>query len=337
MKVFVYEKPGGTEVIRKIEKEVPKSEPGKILVKAAFGSVNHVDIWGRMDLPGQPFPRVFGSDLSGYVEDPSDSIFKKGDKVILYPMKFCGFCKNCLNGYENSCFYRGIYGVHEDGFFAEFVNVPEKNVLRLPENVSLEYAAALPVAYTTAYHGLIKRAKLEPGSVLLILGGSGGAGVAALQIAKATGMKVITTTSYEWKAEILKKLGADEVIKPDDKLLENVLKLTDNYGVDAVFDALGGAYTSMALKLVRKGGKIINMAMTTGSEMQMNLRALYANNIDMIGVYLGTRKDLLDLINLVSQGRIKPLIDSVFPIDDVDKAQIRMEKRNHIGKILLKF
>ncbi|MGC8593075.1 MAG: zinc-binding dehydrogenase [Nitrososphaeria archaeon] len=337
MKEFVYEKPGGVEVIKRIEKDMPKSEPRKVIVKASFGSVNHVDIWGRMDLPGQPFPRVFGSDLSGYIDDPSDSIFKKGDKVVLYPMKFCGFCKNCLAGYENSCFYRAIYGVHVDGFFAEYVSVEAKNVLKLPENVSLEYAAALPVAYTTAYHGLINRSKSEPGSTLLILGGSGGAGVAALQIAKAVGLRVITTTSYDWKAEMLKKLGADEVLKPDDKLLENIFKLTDNNGVDAVFDALGGSYTSLALKAVRKGGRVINMAMTTGSEIQLNLRQIYANNVDLQGVYLGTRKDLSDLLNMVSQGKIKPLIDSVFPIDDVDKAQLRMEKRNHIGKILLKF
>ncbi len=337
MREFVYEKPGGVDVIKKVEKGQPKSEPGKVIIKASFGSVNHVDIWGRMDLPGQPFPRVFGSDLSGYVEDPSDSIFKKGDKVVLYPMKFCGFCKNCLAGNENSCFTRALYGVHTDGFFAEYVSVPASNVLKLPENVSLEYAAALPVAYTTAYHGLVDRIRMVPGSTLLILGGSGGAGVAALQIAKALGARVITTTSYDWKAEMLKKIGADEVLRLDEKLAENVLRLTGNDGVDYVFDALGGAYTNVALKTVRKGGKVVNMAMTAGSEIQLNLRQIYANNIDFLGVYLGTRKDLFDLLNMVSQGRIKPLIDSVFPIDDVDKAQLRMEKRNHIGKILLKF
>ncbi len=337
MKKFVYERPGGVDVIRRVEDSPPRPEPGYTIVKAQFGSVNHVDIWGRMDLPGQPFPRVFGSDLAGVVEDPGDGPFNKGDRVLLYPMKFCGTCERCLQGRENSCFYRALYGVHTDGFFSELVKVPHANVLRIPDSVSLEYAAALPVAYTTAYHGLITRAGLRSGETLLVLGGSGGAGLAALQIAKAVNSYVITTTSFDWKKELLKRAGADEVLSPDESLYERVMKLTDGKGVDVVFDALGGKFVELALRVVKRGGRIVNMAMTAGSEVSFSIRTLYANNVDLIGVYLGTRSDLYSLLTLVSRGRLKPIIDSVFPADDVDKAQIRMEKRQHVGKILLRF
>ena len=337
VKKFVYEKPGGTEVIKVVEDKEPKAEQGKVIVRPLFGSVNHVDIWGRMDLPGQPFPRVFGSDVAGVVEDPSDTPLKKGEKVVLYPMDFCSTCDNCLKGYENSCFYRKIYGVHEDGFFSTLVSVPYRNVLKLPDNVSLEYAAALPVAYTTAYHALIDRANLRPSQKVLVLGASGGAGLAAIQIAKSVGAYVVGTTSFDWKGEILRKAGADEILKPDEKLEEEVQKLTNGLGFDVVFDSLGGAYTARALNLVKRGGKIVNMAMTTGASVNFNLRALYANNIDLIGVYLGTRRDLLELLNLVSYSRLKPIIDSVYPIEEVAKAQEKMERRSHVGKILLKF
>ena len=290
-----------------------------------------------MDFPWHKFPRRFGSDLSGIIKDPGNSTaFKKGDRVVLYPIKFCGNCDKCLSGNENSCYLRELFGDHTDGFFAQTVNVPEKNVFKLPDNVSLEHAAALPVAYTTAWHGLVNRAGLKPGKSVLIMGGSGGAGIAALQISRALGARVFTTTSQRWKSDRLIKLGAEAVFEINENLPDNVKKLS-NGGVDIVFDALGSITIPLGIRSLKRGGKLVSMAMTTGSEINLNLRDIYSNNIDIIGVYLGTRNDLYEVIRAVSSGAIKPIIDSVFPFEEVARAQEKMENRAHFGKILLKF
>ncbi|MEM0097446.1 MAG: zinc-binding dehydrogenase [Conexivisphaerales archaeon] len=332
----IYERPGNTDVIKIKEGEETKLNTGEVMVNAEFGSVNHVDIWGRMDYPWHKFPRRFGSDLSGTINDPGiSSVLKKGDRVLLYPIKFCGSCERCLSANENSCSSRALYGDHVPGFFAQMVNVPEKNIIKLPENVSLETAAALPVAYTTAWHVLVDRIGLRPGINVLILGGSGGAGIAALQIARAFGARVFTTTSQQWKSERLIKLGAEGIFKIDDKLPENVLKLSG--GIDVVFDTLGSLGVPLGLKCLKKGGKLTSIGMTTGYEFNFNLRDIYSNNIDVIGAYLGTRSDLFNLIRAVSSGAIKPVIDSLFPFEEVAKAQEKMENRTHFGKILLKF
>ncbi|MCL4343756.1 MAG: alcohol dehydrogenase catalytic domain-containing protein [Thaumarchaeota archaeon] len=332
----VYERPGNSGVIKIKEAMETKLNAGEVMVKAEFGSVNHVDIWGRMDYPWHKFPRRFGSDLSGTIDDAgTSSTFKKGDRVLLYPIKFCGKCERCLSANENSCLTRELYGDHVPGFFAQKVSVPEKNVIKLPENVSLETAAALPVAYTTAWHGLVSRAGLRPGINVLILGGSGGAGVAALQIAKAFGARVFTTTSQQWKSERLIKLGAEGVFEINEKLPENVLNSSG--GIDIAFDTLGALTVPMGIRTLKRGGKLVSIAMTTGSEFNFGLRDIYSNNIDVIGAYLGTRNDLFDLVRAVSSGAIKPVIDSLFPFEEVARAQEKMENRTHFGKILLKF
>ena len=336
MKEAVYERPGNSDVIRIRETDEPKASEGEVIVNAEFGSVNHVDIWGRMDYPWHRFPRRFGSDLSGTIYDAGSSEeLRKGDRVLLYPIKFCGNCEMCLSGNENSCIARALYGDHVPGFFAQQINVPERNVIKLPENVSLETAAALPVAYTTAWHGLVKRAGLKPGMNVLVLGGSGGAGVAALQISRAFGARVITTTSSQWKAERLHKLGAEAVFQINQDLPENIIKACG--GADIVFDTLGSLTVPLGIKSLKKGGKLISIAMTTGSELNFNLRDIYSNNLDLIGAYLGTRGDLFDLVRAVSSGSIKPVIDSLFPFEEVARAQEKMEQRTHFGKILLKF
>lgn len=337
MKELIYERPGNLDVIKVRDAKEAEAAPGEVTVKAEFGSVNHVDIWGRKDYPWHKFPRRFGSDLSGTVEDPGKfSDFKKGDRVVLYPIKFCGNCERCLSGNENSCLSRELFGDHTQGFFAQMINVPERNVIRLPDNVSLEYAAALPVAYTTAWHGLVNRAGLKPGTSVLIMGGSGGAGVAALQISRAFGARVFTTTSQHWKSERLIKLGAEAVFEINEKLPENVKK-SSNGGVDIVFDTLGSTTIPLGIRSLKRGGKLISIAMTTGYEFNFNLRDIYSNNVDIIGAYLGTRGDLYEVIRAVSSGAIKPVIDSLFPFDEVARAQEKMENRAHFGKILLKF
>lgn len=337
MKELIYTSPGGLEVIKVRDAEVPKPRAGEAVVKVEMGSVNHVDIWGRQNLPYQPFPRRFGSDAAGYIYDPGDTGLKEGERVVLYPMDFCGRCRSCLSGLENSCFSRKLYGVHEDGFFAEYVSVPARNIIPLPDNVSYEHAAALPVAYLTAWHGLVTRASGRPGETLLILGGSGGVGVAALQIGRMLGMQVYTTTSSKWKAEQLMKLGAKGVIGLGEGLQEEALKASGGSGFDVVFDALGGDYFPIAVKLAKRGGRVINMAMTAGPTAQINLRDIYSNNITVHGLYLGTRKELADMLSAISFGYFKPIIDSVYPFYEVDKAQKRMEERAHLGKIMLKF
>ena len=333
MKAIIYERAGGLDVIKQVDIERPILKDGETLIKSAFTSVNHVDLLGRMDLPWHKFPRIPGSDLSGVVEESKSGAFKPGDKVVAYPIKHCGLCYECRRGAPNSCDSRMLYGDHLDGFFREYVVLQDRNIIKIPDALPLEWAGALPVAYGTVWHALIRRVKLMPSEKLLIIGGSGGAGVAALQIGKLVGAEVITTTSVQWKARRLEELGANQVIDTANE--ESLLAIKGT--MDVVLDNVGGKGLKTSITALKKGGRLATMGMTAGSTTEIDLRDIYSNNIRVEGIYGETQADITELTLAVARKAFKPLIDSVFPLERVAEAQSKMEERKHLGKIVLRF
>jgi len=333
MKAIIYERPGGLEVIKQVDVERPVPKDGEVLVRSAFTSVNHVDLLGRMDLPWHSFPRIPGSDLSGVVEESRSEAFKPGDKVVAYPIKHCGLCYECRSGSPNSCSSRMLYGDHLDGFFSEYVALPARNLIGIPDTLPLEWAASLPVAYGTVWHALIRKAHLMPSERLLIVGGSGGAGVAALQIGRLIGSEVTTTASTEWKARRLEEMGAHRVINTTDGDGLSAIKGT----MDVVLDNVGGRGLLASIRALKRGGRLATMGMTAGSAVEIDLRDIYSNNIEVEGIYGETQADIIELTRAVVQKAFRPLIDSVFPLERVAEAQRKMEERKHLGKIVLRF
>ncbi len=254
MKAIVFYEPGGVDKL-KYEETYPEPEikEDEVLVRVKATSINHVDVWIRKGIPAYhaPMPHIGGCEGSGIIEKIGARVtqWKIGDEVIISPGQPCFECEFCRMGEESTCVNWKIFGGHTQGAFAEYAAVPAKHVIPKPKTISFEDAAAFPLAYLTAWHMLIGRAKLRPAETVLILGASSGIGTAAIQIAKLTGARVIALSSSDEKLAQCKKLGADEVIDyVKEDFYEKVKELTNGRGVDVVFEHVGPATFDKSLK-----------------------------------------------------------------------------------------
>jgi NADPH:quinone reductase-like Zn-dependent oxidoreductase len=261
-----------------------------------------------------------------------------GDEVVLNPGLACGTCEYCRRGEQSECASFGLIGLSRPGTFAEKVVVPARCLGPKPEHLSFEEAAAFPLAHVTAWRMLMTRAALVPGETVLIHGIGGGVAIAALQIAKVMQARTIVTSSSDEKLKRAKKLGAHETInyRKTDDVAQKVKKLTGGRGVDISFDAVGAATVPVDVAAVRRGGRIVICGVTTGAEANVNLQAVYWNQISLIGSTMGSDEDFRNLVNTVTSSKLKPVVDSVHPLDDAQKALRRMADGKQFGKIVLK-
>jgi NADPH:quinone reductase-like Zn-dependent oxidoreductase len=339
MKAAVLREPGGPEVL-KIE-DIKRPEPGKgeVLIRVHATSVNHLDIWIRKGLTayGTKYPHILGADIAGIIEEVGPDVqgFRKGDRVFVDPGLRCFRCESCLSGNDNICRSFGIIGATIKGGYAEYAIVPEINVLRLPETIDFKTGAAFPLTYQTSWHMLIGRAGLRPGETVLVIGGASGIGIAAIQIAKLTGAFVIATAGDERKLEIIKTQGADYVINHSRESIYEKVKTITPEGVDVVFEHVGPATLMESIRSLRKGGRLVICGATTGPEVTVDLRYFFSRQLSILGSIMGTRAELIKITSLVEKGLLKPVIDSVFPLDEVSEAHRKMEDRKIAGKIII--
>lgn len=341
MKAVRFHRHGGPEVLR--YEEVPDPEPNadEVLVRVKACALNHLDLWARKGLPRVkiPMPHISGSDISGVVErvPEEETRFSKGDEVIVNPGVGCGRCDRCLSGRDDQCNEYTIIGYGMDGGYAELVKVKRTHLIRKPEGMSFEQAASFPLVFETAYHMLVTKAHAGPGETVLVLAASSGVGIAAVQIAKMLGAKVIATAGDPEKMKRARSLGADHAIdhyKQD--VLAEVTKLTARRGVDVVVEHVGKATWEGSVKALAKGGRLVTCGATTGAEVSTDLRYIYSRELTICGSYMAGMGELLKVVSLFEDGRLKPVVDSVFALKDAAKAQARMERSEHFGKIVLK-
>ncbi|HYF02524.1 MAG TPA: zinc-binding dehydrogenase [Patescibacteria group bacterium] len=338
MKALILKSNGGRENLEYSDIQDSKVAANDSLVKVQATSVNRVDIVVRNGYPGQqtPMPHVLGGDIAGIVEMSTDPKFIGGQRVVAYPLVWCGNCQLCNEGKENLCLNWQYFGMHRHGGYASYASVPSKNLIPIPDNVSFEEAAALGVAGLTAYHGLKSVAALQEGEVFMIWGGSGGMGTIAVQIAKMLGATVIATCGKDEKKGILKELGADYVFNHyTDDLKAEVLKLFPN-GIDVVMDYVGPKTFQQSFDMVKKGGKIILCGILTGRETNFSIHQTYLRHISIHGINLGTKAEMEDLIQLVADGKLKPFIGKVLPLCEGAEGHRLMESGEVTGKIILK-
>jgi NADPH:quinone reductase-like Zn-dependent oxidoreductase len=341
MKAVRFGRHGGPEVLQYEDAPDPKPNGDEALVRVRACALNRLDIWARRGLPNVeiPLPHISGSDIAGIVEwvPPEEKEFKKGDEVIVNPGVGCGRCEKCLLGRDNQCRYYTIIGYAVDGGYAELVKVPRTNLVRKPGGVTFEEAAAFPLVFLTAYHMLVTKAGVGPGDTVLVLAASSGVGSAAVQVAKLFGARVIATAGDAEKMERAKGLGADYVVdhyKQD--LLEEVRKITGKRGVDVVVEHVGRATWDVSVKALAKGGRLVLCGATTGAEVVTDLRYVYNRELTVYGSYMASKGELLEVVGLVESGKLKPVVDSVFPLERAADAQRKMEESRHFGKIVLK-
>ena len=340
MKAIVIYKHGGPEVLQleDLAEPIPKENEVQVQIKAC--ALNHLDIWIRKGLPNLKlkYPHILGSDMAGVVTKCGSRVktINVGERVLIAPGFSCGTCDYCLRGEDNMCRFFGIYGEHVSGGYTEFICVPEKNLIPIPKKLSWAEAAALPLTFLTAWHMLVTKAQVKEGDWVLVLAAGSGVGSAAVQIAKLFGAKVIATASSEVKLDVAKKLGADYVVnyKEEDFSLK-AKEITNKRGVDIVFEHTGAATWEKSILSLAKGGTLVTCGATTGYDAQTDLRHIFFRQLKIVGSTMGRRDELDMIVQYAEEGKLKPVVDKVFPLEKAAEAHQYVEDRKQFGKVVL--
>jgi NADPH:quinone reductase-like Zn-dependent oxidoreductase len=316
---------GGPEVL--VLEEVPDPEPaaGEVLVRLKASALNHLDVWIRKGMPSVPKPRILGADGAGVVEALGEGVsgFEPGDRVVLNP------------GIETP---KGIHviGEHADGTNAELIAVPATNVHPIPGELSFEEAAAFPLVFETAYRMLVTRARLQEGEWVLAWGIGSGVSTAALAIAKALGARVVVTSSSNEKLARARELGADLALNhATEDVPAAVKEATAGHGIDVVVEHVGEATWKQSLNLAAYEGRIAVCGATTGPNPPAQLHRIWWKQLSILGSTMGTGEDFAGAYELVASGRALPVVDRVFPLEEIRAAHERMEAGAQLGKIVL--
>jgi NADPH:quinone reductase-like Zn-dependent oxidoreductase len=330
---------GGPEVLRYEDVPEPEVGPGEALVRVRACALNYLDIWERRGLErvAIPMPHISGSDVAGEVVASADAGVRIGSRVMLQPGLSCGRCAACLSGRDNECAQFEPLGYrHHPGGYAKYVAVPVRNLVPIPDDIDFVQAAAFPLTFLTAWHMLITRAGLNRGDDVLVMAAGSGVGQAAIQIARLHGARVIATAGSDWKLERARLIGADETIhhhKQD--VAKEVMRLTARRGVDIVVEHVGVETWANSVRSLARGGRLVTCGATTGAQVSLDLRALFAKQLSLLGSYVGTKGELLRAARFFFSGQLRPVVDRTFPLAEAANAQRRLEASEHFGKIVL--
>ncbi|MCZ2406289.1 MAG: zinc-binding dehydrogenase [Burkholderiales bacterium] len=331
---------GGNEVVQVGEYRLPERAPGEVRVRVQAATLNQVDLYMRNSGAGitHRLPQVLGLDAAGVVEacDAVDPLLRPGQEVVIHPGVGCGRCEFCQRGDSALCTRIQFLGEHRDGTFAQWIQVPAAQVFPKPPHLGWAQAAALGVNHLTAWRMLFSKARLQPWETVLVFGIGGGVSLAALQLAKAIGARVIVTSREDAKLERARALGADHGIngKTQD-VAKEVMALTDGRGVDVVFENVGAAVWSTALKSLVRGGRLVTCGATTGDQPGADLRRLFVRQLQIFGSSLGSLGEFHALLGFVERTGLRPVIDSEFPLEEVHAALERLESGAQFGKVAL--
>lgn len=331
---------GGPEVLERMTIDLPEPGPREVRIRVRAAALNHIDIWARRGLPHvrYEFPHRLGADVAGEVEalGPGAVGAKVGDKVVVNPGLSCGACERCLLGQDALCRRYRILGENTQGGYARHINVPDANLLPMPATLSFEEAAAVPLAFLTAWQMVVRKGEIAPGQTVLVQAAGSGVSSAAIQIAKMHGARVLTTTSTQAKAERARALGADEVIDyTTQDFVAECKRLTDKRGVDLVIEHVGGEVFAKSILAAAWGGRVVTCGATTGFTPEIDLRHVFFRQVEVLGSTMGPKGDLFGILRLVEQGRLRPIVDRVMPLWEAADAHRLLEARKVFGKVVL--
>lgn len=340
MYAAIFDAPGPPDVIQYREVPKPVPGPGEVLIEVRAAAMNHLDLWLRRGLPvDTTMPHIGGSDFAGIVVELGAGVqgIGLGTRVVVNPALSCGHCRFCIAGDESRCREFRILGEHSDGGFAEFAVAPAANVRAIPEHISFETAAALPVSYQTAWRAIVTRAAVRPGEIVLVVGASGGTAIAAIQIALLAGATVHAVTSGPENVERVRALGAHFVHDRNKvDFSRAVYEATERQGVDVVIENVGTATWKGSVRALAPGGRLVTYGATTGHDASLDLRRVFWNQIDILGTTMASRGEFDAMLRTVFAGRITPVIDSILPLAEARTAHERLEAGEQFGKIILR-
>ena len=340
MKALAFNAHGGLEKLKYQDVPDPKIEPGQVLVKVRACALNHLDLFVREGLPGLKLPLPFwsGCDIAGEIVEVGSEVegVKVGDRIAVNPNLTCGRCEYCLQGEDSLCVSYGILGEHTYGGLAEYVKVDGRNVLRLPDAISYEGAAAFILVNMTAWRMLVTQARLRAGEDLLILGVGGGVSSAAVQIGKLCGARIWVTSSSDEKLERAKALGADECVNhAKEDWARVVYDKTGRRGVDVVLENVGAATWKGSLRVLAKGGRLVTCGATSGPIGETDIRLVFWRQLKIIGSTMANRREFNQVMAQLFRGALKPVVDRVFPLEDGVEAQRILAEGKQFGKLVL--
>ena len=331
---------GGTEVLLVEEIPEPQIKANEILVRVRACALNHLDLFVRAGIPGMRFamPHVLGSDIAGEVVVVGELCerVEPGWRVLLSPGLSCRQCPQCLAGNDNLCRRYTLFGYGRDGGDCQLLAAPEYSAIRIPQTMTFEEAAAVPLVFLTAWHMLMVRARLQPGEDVLVLAASSGVGSAAIQIARLFQCRVIATAGGEEKMQRARQVGADHVIDHyREDIAAEVRQFTARRGVDVVVEHVGAATWRKSLESLAPAGRLVTCGATTGYDAGVDLRYLFSKQWSLLGSFMGTMGELHRVLQFVFRGQLKPVIDRVYPLAEIRAAHQRLEDRAQFGKVLV--
>jgi len=340
MKAVQISSHGGPEVLEYTDIAEPRPRADEVLVRVHAAALNHLDLFVRNGIPGAKFsfPHILGSDAAGEVVAAGELCrrIQPGQRVLLSPGLSCRQCLACLEGRDNECRSYALFGTGVPGVNRELVNAPEYAVLPIPDSLDYHRAAAAPLVFVTAWHMLMTRAKLQPGEDVLVLAGSSGVGMAAIQLAKWFHCRVIATAGSDEKLARCKELGADFVLNHySQHISAEVRKFTAKRGVDVVFEHVGSATWDRSRECLAPSGRLVTCGATTGYDVALDLRFLFSKQHSLLGSFMGTLGELHRVMKLIFDGAIHPVVDSVYPLSEIRAAHERLERKEQFGKVVL--
>jgi len=331
---------GGPEVLRYGEIAPPALEAGQVRVAVKAVALNHLDIWVRKGVasPKLPLPHILGCDIAGVVESVGAGVsgLQPGNAVVVNPGISCGQCERCLSGQDNLCPGYQILGEHRWGGYAELVTVPAVNVLPKPARLGWLEAASLPLTFLIAWQMVVDKLRVQPGENVLIMAAGSGVSVAAIQIAKLYGARVIAAASSDEKLSKAKALGADEGVNySQPEWYKEVRKLTGGRGADAVVDHTGAQYWEGVIKATAWGGRISLVGASSGYEATTPLSHIFYRQLSIFGSTMASKSRLFPILKFVEEGRLRPVVGATLPLSQAAEGHRLLEARNVFGKVVL--
>jgi NADPH:quinone reductase-like Zn-dependent oxidoreductase len=333
---------GGPEVLQLAARPAPRPAAGQALVRVHACALNRLDLWVRGGLPNLhvEYPHVLGSDIAGVVADVGEGVDPGllGREVVLNPGLSCGHCEACLSGWDNLCPSYRILGENAPGGYAEQLAVPIANLVDKPANLTMIEAAAFPLTFLTAWQMLVVRGRIEAGETVLLHAAGSGVSTAGLQIAKLHGARVIALASSDHKLDKARELGADVCIRssdPDWPKQVRAVAGVGRRGVDLVFEHVGKATWEHSIKLCRNGGRIVTCGASSGWDAPTDLRHVFFRQIQILGSTMGSKASLVRIAQLIGAGKLRPIVDRVFPLAEAADAHRYLDSREQFGKVVL--
>ncbi len=341
MKALAIPNHGTLNDIQLMDLDPPSIGKREVLIRTCAASLNRLDLFVVEGLPGidLEMPHVLGSDGAGEVVEVGSDVadFRPGDHVMLNPCIWCGTCEFCRQGEQSLCVHLRLKGEHAPGTFREYFTAGETNLARIPEGISFSKAAAFSLVHQTAWRLLISRGHLEPGEDVFIHGIGGGVATAALGIARLAGARIFVSSSDDAKLKRARELGATFAWNYENEdVIAQVRSATGNRGVDLVVDTVGEKTWLQSLKLVCKGGRIVTCGATTGPNPKTEIRLIFWKQLSIMGGTLSNVKEYNQVVHLLGEGRLQPVIDCVLPLEQGKEAFSRLAQGQQFGKIVLK-